>query len=112
MFEDVEFFELFVVKAKLLDELRIAKNEEGTISDIGQVGTLVRALLEHVLDESVAVSVLLHTPFLDTVKAGKGGNVEFESGVHFFEFISNDVKFDDKFIDKPSYESEEDEKES
>ena len=66
---------------------------------------MVRVLLEHVLDESVAVSVLFHTPFLDTVKAGKGGNVEFESGVHFFEFISNDVKFDDKFIDKPSYES-------
>jgi hypothetical protein len=35
MFEDVEFFELFVVKAKLLNKLRVAENKERTIADIG-----------------------------------------------------------------------------
>ena len=112
MFEDVEFFELFMVKAKLLDELRVAENEERAITDVSQVGTLIRVLLEHIFDEPVAVSVLFHTPFLDTVKASKGRNVEFESWVHFFEFIGYDVKLDDKFIDKPSNKSEEEKKES
>jgi hypothetical protein len=72
MFEDVKFFELFMVKAKLLDELRVAENEERAITDVGQVGTLIRVLLEHIFDEPVAVSVLFYAPFLDTVKASKG----------------------------------------
>lgn len=35
MFEDVEFFELFVVEAKLLDKLWITKYKEWTITDVG-----------------------------------------------------------------------------
>jgi hypothetical protein len=45
MFEDVEFFKLFMIQAQLLDELRFAEDQEWFVSNIGQVSHLVRVLL-------------------------------------------------------------------
>lgn len=60
----------------------------------------------------MAVTVLLYTPFLHSIETGKGRNVEFKSWVHFFEFIGNNVKFDDKFVDKPYNEDDKENKKS
>jgi hypothetical protein len=35
MFEKVELFEFFMVETKLLDELRITKNQKWSVSDVG-----------------------------------------------------------------------------
>ena len=99
--KNVKFLELLMIETKLLDELRIAKNQEWTITDVGQVRTLIRVLLQHIFDESVAVTILLYALLLDTVETSKGRNVQLESRVHFFEPIGTNVELDDKFINEP-----------
>ncbi len=83
MLENVELFELFVVETKLLYKLRIAQDQERSVTDICQICSLIRVLLKHVLDKFMTVTVLLYTLFLHSIESGKWGDVDFETWVHF-----------------------------
>lgn len=65
---------------------------------------MVRVLLQHVFDESMAVSILLYAFFLDSIESGERWDVKFKTRVHFFEAICDYVQLNNELVEEPSGE--------
>ena len=98
MFVKVELPELSRVETELSDELRVTKDQERSTSKVGEVGSLVWIVFNHVLHEPLWISVLFDVWLLQSEHTWEGSDIEFEIGIHFFELPGSQVDFDHKMV--------------
>ena len=104
MLVKVKLPKFFWVETHLLYQLCITNDQKRFTSDICKICLLVRVLLDHLLHETLRVTIFFDVFPLNSQHARERGNIDLKRGIHFFEPPGSDIDFEDEMVDEKGEE--------